>query len=251
MENLYLNKFNTYLKEVPPNFLSFYNKRTKKEEVTKHLRKLYGVGNFTNVDVECVLKRVLNLARNSFYSREEYEDTLRQTEFRQNQWNIIKRCEICGIKFNNEFETSLEHVMPLSLGGDDNETNWQLVCKRCNHDKDSLFGISNIDRISVYVQNKLYKYQKIEEQILAVPKNYRYLVIERDNRKCCCCSNDSSTSELYVSIKDVNDMVSYDNLYTLCESCITSKGIANEYILVCNECEKMKKKNKRKQRNRV
>ncbi|MGB6329510.1 MAG: hypothetical protein WBF48_11340, partial [Halarcobacter sp.] len=63
IENLYRDKLNTYIKEIPPNFLSFYNKRNKREKVEKHLKNLYSDTTVSSSAVECVLKRVINLAR--------------------------------------------------------------------------------------------------------------------------------------------------------------------------------------------
>lgn len=246
-----MHKFNTYIKEVPLNFLSFYKKSTKKEEVAKHLKELYGETNFSNADVECVLKRIINLARNATNCREDYEETLLQAEFKNKQWDIIKRCEICGIKFNNQYETSLEHVLPLSLGGDDNETNWQLLCKRCNHDKDSFFGIANVDRISIHTHAKIYSFSSLEEQINNVPKNYRYQVMEKNNRKCCECDNTHTNAELFVTVKNYKEIVTYDNLYTLCEECIKKKRIEKIHILKCEECEKMRMINIKHKRKRI
>lgn len=43
------------------------------------------------------------------------------------------RCEYCRAPeavFNFPFE--VEHVVPVSRGGDDEETNWALACRACN-----------------------------------------------------------------------------------------------------------------------
>jgi hypothetical protein len=45
----------------------------------------------------------------------------------------LHRCEYCHAPesvFNFPFE--VEHVVPLALGGVDNETNWALACRSCN-----------------------------------------------------------------------------------------------------------------------
>jgi len=235
IENEYIRQYNTFIKEIPPNFLSFYNKRTKREEVTNHLKKIYNIESVNNDDVECVVKRVINIARVANASnRSDYENRLLQEEYKKNNWDKIKRCEICGKRFLRKDKASLEHVLPLSLGGDDNETNWQLLCKRCNNDKSSLFGITSVDRVRLMVTDKIFKYRTIEEQILAVPKNYRYLVMERDKRSCSDCSNTCRSIELYVTINSRDEIVHFDNLYTLCKNCITSKSILEKYIMKDN-----------------
>jgi hypothetical protein len=49
-------------------------------------------------------------------------------------------CRWCGKKLTKRTAT-LEHVVPLSQGGADNESNWDLACKECNNER----GDSGLD----------------------------------------------------------------------------------------------------------
>ncbi|MGB6328534.1 MAG: HNH endonuclease signature motif containing protein, partial [Halarcobacter sp.] len=137
----------------------------------------------------------------------------------------IKYCQVCGLKFKRWTEPDLEHVLPLSLGGEDNYLNWQLLCKRCNKDKSSLFGIASVNRAFILSDSKVFKYSSGQEQIKKIPKNYRYLVMERDKRKCTLCANDHTNKQLYVTIQNKDEIVHYDNLYTICDVCLRAKNI--------------------------
>lgn len=228
----YKIRLNNFIKEIPPNFLSFYNKRSKREEVEKHLQKIYNIDDIKGHHVDIVLKRVINLARVlTSNHRSEYEDKLSQTEYKKNNWNKIQRCQICGYKFKNWQETSLEHVLPLSLGGIDDSTNWQLLCKRCNKDKSSLFGISAINKSYIISDLKIFKYQSLKDQIKKLPNNYRYLIMEKNKRQCTLCENSNANTNLYVTIKNKNEIISFDNLHTLCDVCLRAKNISKTETL--------------------
>lgn len=225
-EEKYKIKLNNYLKEIPPNFLSFYNKGSKRIEVENHLKRVYNLTMIEGHIVDTVLKRVISLARVLTSShRSEYEDKLGQTEYKKDNWNKVKRCQICGYKFKNWQEASLEHVLPLSLGGIDDSNNWQLLCKRCNRDKSSLFGISHINRSYIISDLKVLKHQSLNQQIKSLPDNYRYLVMEKNKRKCSLCENNNTNKELYVTIKDKHEIINFDNLFTICDVCLRSKNI--------------------------
>ena len=55
------------------------------------------------------------------------------------------------------------------------------------------------------VNDKIFKYRTIEEQLSVIPKNYRYLVMERDKRSCSECSNTCNHIELYVTINSKDE----------------------------------------------
>ena len=60
-----------------------------------------------------------------------------------NRWRkirdqIIKRdgcCQMCG----TEERLSVDHIVPRSLGGDDNASNLQVLCSSCNSSKGGRF----------------------------------------------------------------------------------------------------------------
>lgn len=231
-ENDYSSQISKFLREIPPNFLAFYNKRNKREMVEQHLNSLYGQERVCGKAVNIVLKRIINLARVlQSSSRRDYEDILSQSQYKLENWKKISRCQICGYKFKNHQDTSLEHVLPLSLGGTDDSSNWQLLCKKCNHAKSSLFGISSINRSFIVSDSKTFKHINLRCQLDSLPKNYRYLVMEKSNRKCQKCNNSSTNKQLFVTIKNKNEIVSFDNLITLCEVCIKTEKIKKTELI--------------------
>lgn len=57
------------------------------------------------------------------------------------------RCRICGRTVQYR-ETSVDHIIPLSLGGADSEDNIQLSCKICNRTKAAFTEAEFLDRVS-------------------------------------------------------------------------------------------------------
>lgn len=56
-------------------------------------------------------------------------------------------CYICGERVNlclndrhDPKYASIDHVLPISLGGKDNLSNLKLVHQRCNNERDKIFG---------------------------------------------------------------------------------------------------------------
>ena len=66
-----------------------------------------------------------------------------QDQQRRKRWreralkkNKRKRCPVCGLPFNTrERRPTVDHVVPLSRGGADVASNWQLLCMACNQRK--------------------------------------------------------------------------------------------------------------------
>lgn len=55
------------------------------------------------------------------------------------------RCEACGNspKIDNECVLHVDHIIPFSLGGIDNMTNYQCLCGSCNTSKGNRYSINN------------------------------------------------------------------------------------------------------------
>lgn len=55
------------------------------------------------------------------------------------------RCEACGDspKVNNECVLHVDHIVPRTMGGLDNITNYQCLCERCNISKSNRYAINN------------------------------------------------------------------------------------------------------------
>lgn len=47
-------------------------------------------------------------------------------------------CYLCGKLIEKQKDFSLDHSIPLSRGGKDDETNWRGSCKKCNWTKGAL-----------------------------------------------------------------------------------------------------------------
>jgi len=49
------------------------------------------------------------------------------------------RCSICGCDLSTAFttikDTNFDHIIPLQIGGNNDQTNWQLTCESCNKSK--------------------------------------------------------------------------------------------------------------------
>jgi 5-methylcytosine-specific restriction endonuclease McrA len=212
----------TYLSEIPANFMSFITGREKANRVRQHLTKIYGRVP-TIADVDIVTRRLVNLAHASMHSRNEIEDRLRQAQFKHEQWNQVGRCEVCGFQFVDSNSATVDHILPLSLGGEDSEINWQLLCTTCNSQKGRRFGCSDIAR-SQFVMNAHFFNQPLSTQIQSLLNaNWplRYEVFELMSRRCENCKKTARERKLFVRLISEETMVSVDNLTVNCEECVT------------------------------
>lgn len=56
--------------------------------------------------------------------------------WRERAINREKKCCACKRSFNNTNRTpTVDHIIPLSKGGKDDKSNWQLMCRECNKKK--------------------------------------------------------------------------------------------------------------------
>lgn len=60
--------------------------------------------------------------------------------------NADGRCQLCGRKIMFS-DATMDHVIPLALGGEDSVSNLQLACKVCNGAKDSYLPDDFQDRV--------------------------------------------------------------------------------------------------------
>ena len=58
------------------------------------------------------------------------------------------RCELCGKKILLK-DMTLDHINPLSMGGEDNVSNLSCTCKLCNHFKGNILPDDFFERISL------------------------------------------------------------------------------------------------------
>ena len=66
--------------------------------------------------------------------REERRGNYRSTRKKMLKWS--NKCHWCK-KILTLDTSTLDHKIPLALGGLDNKNNWVLACKPCNHDRGS------------------------------------------------------------------------------------------------------------------
>ena len=211
-----------YLQEIPQDFREIAESPKKRELVEAHLRRFYR-GTPKDAEVAIVLDRITNLALLVKIGREGCEDKTKQAAFKNGKWRAVERCVICGHKFADAQDASLDHIVPLAFGGAEGEDNWQLTCKLCNQQKKSYWGVADISRAHcLNAENGFFRLTQ-EEIIgqLRQPSNpTRYWVFERDNRKCTGCLSGADQEKLYVGICVPEFLLTVDNLSTYCYDCV-------------------------------
>ena len=119
------------------------------------------------------------------------------------------RCRLCGIILANESNPQVDHIFPISLGGEDSVENFQLLCGRCNQGKGNL--------IHWLMAMPFFDESNESEPTLRM----RYSVLERFGGRCThigCNLDSRSTEMLVVTDIDVPDggRIIFDNLVVLC-----------------------------------
>lgn len=56
-------------------------------------------------------------------------------KWRQTKLKSTPKCPACGNKFGKRNPATVDHIIPLSRGGPDHKSNWQLLCRPCNQKK--------------------------------------------------------------------------------------------------------------------
>ena len=70
------------------------------------------------------------------------------------------RCQLCGCKITYD-EMSLDHIVPLAMGGEDSFENLQATCEPCNSHKKALLPEAYFDKVNrtfVFQMNKKYSH---------------------------------------------------------------------------------------------
>jgi 5-methylcytosine-specific restriction endonuclease McrA len=227
-ERAHRAEFIRYLREIPPGFLSIAMDPKKQDIVRTHLRKVY-MRKPDKSEVAIVLDRVLNLADFIKVGREAVENKTGQHSFKKEHWGHVKRCVFCGHEFKTFEEVSLDHIIPLSLGGPEKPENWQLTCKLCNVQKDGYWGCADLSRIETFRKVQGQFFNLSEAQALAelgMPKNpTRYWVLERDLCKCSDCHLSSADEKMTIARRDPELGMTIDNLAIFCVICAKKKKL--------------------------
>ena len=77
---------------------------------------------------------------------------------RRTLWEKSRICGVCKKELPGIDKSTIDHIIPLSLGGVDGISNMQLVHSKCNHLKDS--------RIEVYFAKSQMKKRKYPGQLI-------------------------------------------------------------------------------------
>ena len=218
-------EFLRFLKEIPANFQQLATAGNKREKIRDHMATFYR-GKPKDHEVDAVVERITNLAAFLKDGRNAIEDKVGQSNFKGERWRNTERCEICGAPFHNLNEVSLDHIIPLSLGGADKKENWQLTCELCNQQKKEYWGIADISRIESFrwVQGQFLglSTSRIIQQLTAKANPTRYWIFERDGRRCSHdqCTATAKTEKLYISRQEKFYLPTIDNLASFCGDCL-------------------------------
>jgi 5-methylcytosine-specific restriction endonuclease McrA len=217
--------FYSFLSEIPADFMTFATSRTKAERVRQHLTKVYQRAP-RQEEVDIVTRRLANLAQAATNPRDGIEVRLLLTQYKNDNWATIARCQVCGFRFGSGGDATVDHILPLSLGGSVHEENWQLLCRLCNDQKAHHFGCCDLARVSI-ISNATFFNQSVAAQLqmLLLPHHpLRYELFERAERRCNNgkCKRKADEIKLNLCVLNRDCMISADNLAVSCEKCATS-----------------------------
>jgi 5-methylcytosine-specific restriction endonuclease McrA len=216
-------EFARFLAEIPHDFKAIARLREKRELVRNHLRSFYKFSP-KDEEVDTVLERITNLAFYIEKGKEAVENIAAQHQFKREQWQIRERCELCGFKFSSLQDTTLDHIVPLSLGGAEKPSNWQLACSLCNIQKQEYWGISDLSRLASLRGCQGNFFRLTEENVIGQLRSKanptRYWVLERDNRMCSECGVAAKHEKLYIARRERDFLLTIDNLTVYCLDCV-------------------------------
>jgi 5-methylcytosine-specific restriction endonuclease McrA len=129
------------------------------------------------------------------------------------------RCAVCGTTFSSGLkEETLDHVIPWRLGGDPpGGWNWQILCRRCNGAKDTLFSSCATSEYVNWIFDDLARIREPQRAANFISEKGRYLALTY-YRKCqhAGCDADAKVQELHVKKKTTSGFAIFDHLMILC-----------------------------------
>jgi len=127
------------------------------------------------------------------------------------------RCRVCGTEFSEgKKEETLDHVIPWRLGGDPpGGWNWQLLCRRCNSAKDTIFSAFATPEYVNWIYSDLMLRAPSAD---SVSERGRYLVLKHYGRcQTRDCTASPSNSELWVVRSVPSGLPVFDHLTVACD----------------------------------
>jgi 5-methylcytosine-specific restriction endonuclease McrA len=225
------SEFARFLREIPQDFRIIARHKDKRELVKGHLKTFY-MRLPQEHEVNTVLERITNLASLMEVGRNSFENKAGQYKFKSEHWEDSRRCEICGREFSSFNDVTLDHIVPLSLGGSEREDNWQLTCTLCNSQKQEYWGISDLSRLVSLksCQGDLANFFKLSattviDQLMLKGNPTRYWIFERDFRKCSCCKATAKETKLCIVPRENGFLPVIDALVTSCLDCATKNKL--------------------------
>ena len=222
--------FVRFLREIPEGFQHIAIDPKKREIVKSHLKRFY-MAMPQDREVDTVLERITNLSSIMKLGRDAVENKSGQHKFKSEQWQKRERCELCGYKFSDLQDVTLDHIVPLSLGGSEKADNWQLTCSLCNKQKSEYWGIADLSRSVSFRccqgDGSFFKLPKttVLDHLKRMNNPTRYWVIERDNRKCSECDTPATATHLFIAPRNEGFLLTIDNLATYCFDCLKQKKL--------------------------
>ncbi len=227
-ENTHRVEFVRYLREIPQNFREIAKQGGKRELVRRHLKNLYK-DRPKEEDVDIVVERITNLASLLSLGRENVENKAGQNAFKNMNWRLCERCQLCGVEFLDVNQVTLDHIIPLTLGGAEKQDNWQLTCFLCNAQKRRFWGIADLSRsVSMGDYDGSFFNLPVRTVIEHLSKKgnpTRYWVLEREERRCSICTASTDSEKLVVGPREPGFLLTVDNLTTYCRDCAKEEAV--------------------------
>ena len=125
---------------IPEEAQTFYSVNVAMRKIQKAPGKCKGYYPYDTED---------NIRYSAKKKRRKYSDEERRIIYNKSGG----RCELCGVRLLFE-EMTVDHIIPLSMGGEDSMDNLQTACYACNQFKRNILPADFMDRIT-----KIFLYQ--------------------------------------------------------------------------------------------
>ena len=145
------------------------------------------------------------------------EDRDARVRWRDLQFELdrVGRCPYCHVQLTPEV-TQIDHIVPLSRGGDDSPENWQLVCGVCNMGKsDSIEGRYSLN----WGSSDLFRRLVLQGKLTVSPWE-RFELLSRARYACALCEQPtrpgSRLSLFFVQTPSEGGQAIPENLTVMC-----------------------------------